>query len=128
MIGDIVKAVIGVIGSAPLAPAEAAAPVVARITVADLRGVLTIGNALPYRELGDILAGHGTIDEGFDVTEKVISVIGSVFPSAIPEAAMIEIVLRVANSGVDLAAANGFTIRPGEPDLTYEQSPNFKDR
>ena len=125
---DDVGKVIDVFGATAPTATEAASNVVGKITVSDLRGALSVAKALPYSELEALLTGQGTVDQAFDVTEQVISLIATTFPPAIPQAAMIEMVLKLANAGYDFAKARGFTISPGQGDLSYENSPNFKDR
>lgn len=131
VIGEMLKDVgeiIDVLGASPPSATAAAANVVGKITVADLRGALSVAKALPYSELEALLTGQGTVDQAFDVTEQVVSLIATTFPPALPQAAMIEMVLKLANAGFDFARARGVTISPGQGDLSYEQSPNFRDR
>lgn len=127
VVADVGK-VIDVFGKAPLTPTEAAATVAGKITVSDLRGALSVAKALPYSELEALLTGQGTVDQAFDVTEQVVSLIATTFPPAIPQAVMIQMVLKLANAGYDLARARGVTISPGQGDLSYENDPNFKNR
>jgi len=129
---DDVGKVIDVFGATAPTATESAATLAGKITVGDARGIIFVAKAIPVSELQDIIFGTsptGTkIDETFDVTEKVIASISSAFPVAIPQAALIEMLLKVGNVGVDFAIAHGVTISPGQGDLSYEDSPNFKDR